>query len=37
MSDTIVAIASGVAPAAIGVIRMSGDDALQIVEKCLKT
>ena len=36
MSDTIVAIASGVAPAAIGVIRMSGDDALQIVEKCLK-
>ena len=36
MSDTIVAIASGVAPAAIGVIRMSGDDALQIIEKCLK-
>lgn len=35
MSDTIVAIASGVAPAAIGVIRMSGDEALQIIQKCL--
>lgn len=36
MSQTIAAIASGTAPAAIGVVRISGDDALQIVQNCLK-
>ena len=32
---TIAAIASGTAPAAIGVIRLSGDDALGIIRRCV--
>ncbi len=35
MSKTIAAIASGVSPAAIGVIRMSGDGALTVAQRCL--
>lgn len=35
MSKTIAAVASGVSPAAIGVIRMSGDDALAVAQRCL--
>lgn len=34
-TETIAAIASGTAPAAIGVVRLSGSDALEIVGKCL--
>lgn len=32
---TIAAIASGQAPAAIGVLRLSGQDAFSIIEKCI--
>lgn len=35
MSSTIAAISSGQMPAAIGVIRMSGPDSLEILKKCL--
>ena len=35
MSRTIVAISTGLQPSAIGVIRMSGDDALKIAERAV--
>lgn len=35
MSKTIAAISSGQTPAAIGVIRLSGDRALEIIQSCL--
>lgn len=35
MSKTIAAISSGQMPAAIGVIRLTGDHALQIIQSCL--
>lgn len=36
MSKTIAAISSGQMPAAIGVIRLSGDNALSVVQSCLR-
>lgn len=36
MTDTIAAIASGLSPSGIGIIRVSGEDAISIVDKIFK-
>ena len=36
MEDTIVAISTAVATGAISIIRLSGNEAIEIVNKCFK-
>ena len=37
MSDTIAALSTPLAPGGIGVIRISGDDAIAVADKVIKT